>query len=181
MNVTASLVSPEFLQNFVGASFPGMQLNDSGSLIYAMRNQEVDLFDVRNGHERERILLPEQRGAQTAPGFLVETAIDETGSQIFLITQSGLTIVTLDFVPLSVSNATPSIGSSSGGIQVTLHGSGFDSSTKVTLGGSQATVNFVDSNTLQIVTPSTAKSALQATVENSDGQEYTLDDVYTAN
>jgi hypothetical protein len=181
LNVTASLVSPELLQNFVGASSSGMQLHDSGSLIYAMRNQEVDLFDMHNGQERERVLLPERRMPETGTEGLSQTAIDETGLQIFLITQSGLTIVTLDSVPLSLSYATPSIGSSSGGIQVTIHGSGFDPSTTVTLGSSQAAVDFVDSNTLQIVTPATAKGALQAIVQNSDGETYTLDDVYTAN
>jgi hypothetical protein len=181
LTVTESLVAPQLLQYFAGNRVQGMQLHDTGSLIYAMQSQEVDIYDLHNGQERERVLLPEQRTAEPAAEILAQTAIDTTGSQIFLLTQSGLTIVTLDFVPLSISTATPSLGSSSGGVQVTLHGSGFDSTTTATLGGSPAAVTFVDTNTLQLVTPSTAKGAPQATVQNADGQTYTIDDVYTAN
>ena len=181
VNVTASLVSPQLLQGFSGNSSPGMQLHDSGSLIYATQNQEIDLYDMHNGQERERILLPEQRLPETTAEILLQTAIDETGSQIFLITKSGLTVVGLDSVPLSIANVTPASGSSSGAVQVTLHGSGFDANTIVTFGGSRAAANFVDSNTIQIETPATARGAVQVTVQNPDGQSYTVDDVYEAN
>jgi IPT/TIG domain len=181
LNVTSSLEAPQLLQYFAGNRVQGMQLHDTGSLIYAMQNQEVDIYDLHNGQERERVLLPEQRTSEPAAEILAQTAIDTTGSQIFLLTQSGLTTVTLDFVPLSISTATPSVGSSSGGVQITLHGSGFDSTTTAILGGSPAAVTFVDTNTLQLVTPSTAKGALQAIVQNADGQTYTIDNVYTAN
>jgi hypothetical protein len=179
-NVTASLVSSQLLNFFSGNSVPGMQLHDSGSLIYATQVQQVDLFDLRNGQERERVLLPEPLVTQTAV-TLPQTAIDKTGSQIFLITQSGLTVVTLDSVPLSIARATPAAGTSSGGVQVTIRGSGFDANTTVTFGGAPATATFVDSNTIQIETPATAKGAVQATVQTQDGRSYTLDDAYEAN
>jgi hypothetical protein len=181
LTVTESLVAAQLLQYFAGNRVQGMQLHDTGSLIYAMQNQEVDIYDLHNGQERERVLLPEQRTSEPAAEILAQTAIDTTGSQIFLLTQSGLTTITLDFVPLSISTATPSVGSSSGGVQVTLHGSGFDSTTTAILGGSPAAVTFVDTNTIQLMTPSTAKGALQATVQNADGQTYAIDNVYTAN
>jgi len=181
VNVTASMISPELPQGFSGSRSPGMQLHDSGSLIYAVQNQEVDLYDVHNGQERERILLPEQRLPETGTEILLQTGIDQTGSQIFLLSQSGLTVVTLDSVPLSVASVTPASGSSSGAVQATLHGSGFVSNTIVTFGGSPAAATFVDSNTIEITTPATGRGAVQVTLQNPDGQSYSVDDVYQAN
>lgn len=181
LNVTASLVNPELVQGFSGAFSPGMQLQDSGSLIYAMQDQEVDLYDVHHGDERERILLPEKRASETGTEVLTQTAIDETGDRIFLITQSGLTVVTLDRVPLSIGSVNPPSGSSGGGIELTIRGSGFESGASVTLGGLTGSVNFVDANTLQVTTPSGPTGSMQVKIQNPDGQSYVLDNAYTAN
>src|SRR5262249_35984257 len=123
MNVVAGLMSPEVTKSIAGGAVHGILLNDSGSLIYGVRNNEIDLFDVHHGDERERILLP----AANPLGNLsiTQTAIDETGGRIFAITKSGLCVVTLDLVPLSIGSVNPSSGASGGGSQVTIRGSGF--------------------------------------------------------
>lgn len=181
MDVTASLISSELEQYFSGAYSPGMQLHDSGSLIYAMQNDEIDVYDVHHGDERERILLPEGRAAETGTEILTQTAIDETGSRIFLITKSGVSVITLDSVPLSLGTVTPSSGSSGGGVQLTLRGSGFEPGVMVNVGGTAASTTFVDSTTLQVSTPSSSPGGLEISIQNPDGQAYTLDDSYTAN
>jgi hypothetical protein len=180
MNVIASLVTPEYSQNTGGGNRnPGMQVNDSGSLIYAVQNQEIDLFDVHHGDQRERILLP--KGVQIGNSNLTQTAIDETGARFFAITQSGVCVITLDSVPLSIGSVNPSIGSSAGGIQLTIRGSGFVSGANVAFGNVAVAATVVDSNTLQVITPPMTQGAIQIIVQNGNGQTYTLDDAYTAN
>lgn len=181
MSVTASLISSELDQYFSGSYSPGMQLHDSGSLIYAMQSKEIDIYDLHHGDERERVLLPEDRVAETGSEILTETAIDETGSRIFLITKSGVTVITLDSVPLSLGTVAPSSGSSGGGVQLTLHGSGFESGATVSIGGVVAPTTFIDSTALQVTTPPSNRGGLAITVQNPDGQTYALDDAYTAN
>jgi hypothetical protein len=181
MNVTASLIGSELEQYSSGSYSPGMQLHDSGSLIYAVQNQEIDIYDVHHGDERERVLLPEDRAAEIGIEVLTETAIDETGSRIFLITKSGVTVITLDSVPLSLGAVSPSSGSSGGGVQLTIQGSGFESGVTVTVGGAAAATTFVNSTTLQVTTPSTDSGGLPIAIQNPDGQTYSLDDAYTAN
>jgi len=155
--------------------------NDAGSLAYVgdflnvpvvgpTANQDVvDIFDVRHGDLRERVYLSEQ--------FLPEEqaqnglAIDQTGQNIFLLTSTGLTIDTLDNVPLSIGSLSPTSGAS--GSTITIRGSGFAQQTTATCNGSNATVTFVDADTLQLALPaSLARGPVSITLANPDGSTY---------
>ena len=107
---------PQYLDALPPVS--GMKLNPAGSLAYVpvtvsiptkgvvSPESAVDIYDVQRNQLRERVLLTQQFPAPT--GLPNAMAIDSTGQNIFLIMQTGLTIVTLDAVPLSIGYVTPS-------------------------------------------------------------------------
>jgi hypothetical protein len=187
-NMLAVTGLPEYLA--ATPALEGIKLNDAGSLAYVgdflnipvagpTVNQDfVDIFDVRHGDLRERVYLSEQ--------FLPEEqaqnglAIDRTGQNIFLLTSTGLTIVTLDNVPLSIGSLSPTSGAS--GSTISIRGSGFTQQTTATCNGSNATVTFVDADTLQLALPgSLAKGPVSITLANPDGSTYNLDAVFNVN
>ncbi len=131
-------------------------------------------FDVGHSELRERVILPEQF---TTPGTIAMT-MDPAGQNIFLITIAGLTVVTLDAVPLSIGSVTPSAAAS--GATVTIRGSEFAPTTTVSFGGATSSATFVDEDTLQAVIPGSLPSgALSITVANPGGSTYTLDAALT--
>jgi hypothetical protein len=177
---------------------PGAAFHSSGALLYVpfltgpapalppVTNVigGVDILDAHSGVLRRRIFLPE-------PLALVSTdtdgqhgsflAIDENGQRIFALTNSGLTIVQLAAVPLGIGSLTPSAGPASGGTSVTIRGSGFQSGTKLTLGGKSVAINFKDMNTLTFITPATTSGPQQLTLTNTSDECVSLDAAYTAN
>ncbi len=144
----------------------GIKLNDAGSLAYVgvffsipitgstFSQNFVDIYDVEHHEIRERVLLSEkflpQEAAQNA------LAIDPTGQDIYVLTASGLAIVTLDSVPLSIGSVPPNSGA--GGTLITIRGSGFTQQTTATCNGIAATVTFVDADTLHLVLPTSLAS-----------------------
>ncbi|MFZ1113619.1 MAG: hypothetical protein WAN33_14255 [Candidatus Acidiferrales bacterium] len=169
---------------------PGLKLNAAGSLAYVpvtvsiptegvvSSASAVDIYDVRRNQLRERVLLTQQFPVPT--GLPNAMAIDSTGQNIFLIAQTGLTIVTLDAVPLSIGYVTPSTGAP--GASITIRGSGFAQGTTATFNGTAASITFVDANTLQTAIPASLSSGpVSVTLTNPDGSTYTLDDVLTVN
>lgn len=102
------------------------------------------------------------------------------GLQLFAATTSGPSIVKLANVPLGIGSLVPSSGAAAGGTSITLRGSGFQSATKVTIGGKGATVSFKDMNTLTIVTPALAKGPQQLVVTNPDDETVSLDAAFLA-
>jgi hypothetical protein len=167
--------------------FPGMTMHPSGGLLYQpaqaiSTSQGVDIFGVRDGKLRERILLPDgypTRFVQSGmnAGYL---AIDETGERMFIISRSGLTVAKIATMPLSIGAVTPAVGPASGGTQVTVRGSGFTPASMITFGNEQLAPTFIDSATLKVATPSLPRGAVRVTVGNSDGSSYSLDDAFTA-
>jgi hypothetical protein len=106
-------------------------------------------------------------------------ALDETGDRIFLITDTGITVIQLYQAPLSLSSVSPA--AASGGTQVTLRGSGFQNGATVTFGTSQVSATFVDADTLQAVVPSSLPAGpFRITVTNPNGQSYSFDAAFTA-
>jgi hypothetical protein len=146
------------------------QFNDSGSLYYVPAAGFVDLIDVRHGTLRMRFALKETISNVPDP-----IAIDSGGQRIFLITNQGLTIVDLGTAPLSIGHLNP--GAASTGTQVTVRGSGFTTGMTATLGGSPASVNRVDENTLTLTVPVMAPHAgpQDIVLTSSDGTSYTLE------
>ncbi|HEY2461953.1 MAG TPA: IPT/TIG domain-containing protein [Candidatus Acidoferrum sp.] len=142
------------------------QLNDSGSLYYMAFSNFIDIIDVRHSFLRMRFGLSETVTNTAAP-----IAIDPTGRFIFLLTNRGLTIVDLGQAPLSVG--TLSSGSAMPGTQITVRGSGFDVSTKVTVGGEVGQVTLVDQNTLTLTIPTIAAGPAAIVLTKGDGTSYT--------
>ena len=108
-------------------------------------------------------------------------AIDENGQRLFALTSSGLAVLQLASAPLGIGSLSPANGPAAGGTAATLRGSGFQSGTKVTLGGKPLAVTFKDMNTLTFTTPTVAAGAQQLLLTNPDGESVSLDSAFTAN
>jgi hypothetical protein len=146
---------------------PGSLLNDSGSLYFIAHPNMFDIVDVQQGRLRLRFSLSETIANATAP-----LAVDSGGRRIYLITDKGLTIVDLGSAILSIGSLNPSTASP--GTSITVRGSGFNSSTTATVGGQQASVSFVDENTLTLTVPSLSSGPQDILLTNDDGPTYTL-------
>ena len=143
----------------------------------------IDIRDAHNGRLRLRVMLPE-------PFAMLSTDVDglhgnfltsdEFGQRLFAVTASGLTIVQLANVPLGFGSAAPASGAAAGGTGVTIRGSGFQSATKVSLGGKQASVTFKDMNTINIVTPALSPGPQQLVLINPDGEFAAFDAAFFA-
>ncbi|MGC2333201.1 MAG: IPT/TIG domain-containing protein [Candidatus Acidiferrales bacterium] len=152
----------------------GEKMNASGSLLYIPLRDGVDMVDTNHGSWAGRILLTEQM-----PVVQNAMALDEAGSRLFLITNAGLTVVQLGAAPLSIGYLNPGTGPAAGGTTVTLRGSGFETGTTVTVGGTSVTSSFVDGSTLTFVTPSGNTGGARVTLQNPDGTTYSLDAAFT--
>jgi hypothetical protein len=159
----------------------GEKLNPSGSLLFVPQQSEangngsgMDIFDVHRGRLAMRIALPEQ-----LPLTLNSLALDETGTKMFLISNSGITIASLFAVPLSLATVNPASGPA--GIQVNLRGSGFQSGATVQFGTASAAAEFVDSQTIQATVPTLSAGPVRVTITNPNGVSYTFDAAFTVN
>jgi hypothetical protein len=160
---------------FATVNMPGIALHDSGALLYSSTLFGVDLIDVRHGALAERIVLNEQ-----ASGLSGSLEVDESGARIFLVTNAGLTIVTMDAVPLSIGSVAPNSGIA--GTSVTFRGSGITPSTAVKLNSTNCAVTFVDANTLQVTIPAAMNSGpVTINLTNPDGATYILDAAFSVN
>lgn len=177
---------------------PGAVMHPSGSLLYVPfltgpapalppavnLTGGVDILDAHTGTLRRRIFLPESLAMLSTDidgqhgSFL---AIDENGQRIFALTTSGLTVLQLATVPLGIGSLSPANGSASGGTNITLRGSGFQSGAKVTIGGKNVAAAFRDMNTLNFTTPALTAGAQQLIITNPNGETVTLDAAFTAN
>jgi YVTN family beta-propeller protein len=154
----------------------GEKLHPSGALLYVPQTGGVDIYDSHRGHLVQRISLPIQ-----VPATLDAMAIDETGTRLFLITQTGLSVVTLPGLPLSIGSVTPNEAPAGGGTGTTIRGSGFENGATVAFGAVQAAVTFVDASTLTLTAPALPPGPYRITITNPDGTVYSLDAAYTAN
>jgi DNA-binding beta-propeller fold protein YncE len=190
--------TPELEQIPARVSVPGLTMHPTGALLYqpfltgpapsapsATGIQGgVDILDAHTGRLRLRIFLPEPLAMLSTDsdalhgGFLT---VDENGRRIFALTASGLTILQLASVPLSIGTISPASASASGGTMLTVRGSGFQSGTTVTLSGKSATATFVDINTLTVTTPPLSPGSHQVLITNPNGESYSLDSAFTSN
>ena len=151
-------------------SVPGVALHPSGALLYdpfldgpppsappaqGIRGG-IDIRDAHSGQLRLRDLSPEPFAMLSTDvdglhGSFLTT--DENGEHLFALTSSGLTVIQLAHVPLGIGTLSPSSGAAAGGATITIRGSGFQSTTKATLGGKSSNVTFKDANTLLLTTP----------------------------
>jgi hypothetical protein len=150
----------------------GEKLSPSGSLLFVPQDSGVDIFDVHTGRLVLHAAMPEAIPADT--GAL---ALDETGTKMFLISTSGITITQLAQVPLSLASITPTAGPP--GTAVKLRGSGFQNGATVTFGKSQVAATYVDQNTLTAVVPALSAGPVRVTVTNPDDSSYNYDAAFS--
>jgi hypothetical protein len=74
-----------------------------------------------------------------------------------------------------VGTPSPVSGPAAGGTSLTIRSSGFQSATKVTLGGKRVNVTFKDMNTLLLTAPALTVGPQQLTLNNPDGETVTFD------
>jgi streptogramin lyase len=158
-------------------------LNASGSLLYMADNGAagslgtgLQVFDVNHGDLKEWIALTEP----IANSSLHKITLDDTGQNLYILTKSGFTIVTFPFVPLSVAYLAPNKGPAVGGTAVTVRGSGFVPGCLVDFNGTSVNTQFIDSQTLSIITPAISAGPVQLSIRNPDGQTYALDNAFAA-
>jgi IPT/TIG domain len=179
-------------------SVPGVTLHPSGALIYqpfltaapgsAGVKGGIDILDAHSGVLRLRLFLSQQllTDVDGLHGSFLTT--DEDGQRLFALTSSdgspqnaALTVLQLSSVPLGIGTISPSAVSATGGVTLTIRGSGFQSATVVTINGKAATVTFTDVSTLSVVTPALTPGPQQIILTNPDGETVSLDDALTAN
>jgi hypothetical protein len=197
LTLTATPASPELEQIPSRVLVPGLAMHPTGALLYqpfltgpapaappAIGIQGgVDIIDAHTGRLRLRIFLPEPLAAlSTDLDALHGTflAIDENGQRIFALTTSGLTVIQLANVPLSIGTISPASAPVSGGATLTIRGSGFQFGATAIVGGKSAATTFKDMNTLTVTTPQLTAGPQQILITNPDGNSYALDAAFTA-
>lgn len=181
---------------------PGMALHPTGALLYqpfltgpapaapitnpSASNLQggIDIVDTHTGRLRLRVFLPEPFAALSTDTDALHgsfLAINETGQRLFALTSSGLTVLQLASVPLSIGSVSPNSVPSAGGTTLTIHGSGFQSGVTVTINGKAVTPTFLDANSLTVTTPALSAGAQRLTITNPSGDTYTLDAAFKGN
>ena len=156
---------------------PSFFLHPSGALLYkagaSAVGGSVEIDDVHQWQPALTITFPEQFVTSYSPFTDHMLTIDDTGRYLFGVTGSGVTMMVLDAIPLSIGNIQPSFVQTSGGQTATIRGSGFQSGAVVSIGGSQLSTTFVDENTLTIQLPALPSGWQDVAVKNSNGDSYT--------
>lgn len=160
---------------------PGEAIHPSGSLFYQPFDSFLDVIDVQHGNLRERLLLPESFLSGFSAMDHASLALDENGQRLFALTKSGITIMQLSAVPVSIGSVQPAQGSASGGTSVTIRGSGFAPGATVSFGSAIASAVINDQNTIQVTTPSGSVGSVRVTITNPDGRTYSLDAAFSYN
>jgi len=172
-NILGSLAEPVALYGSPTNSNPPElllrpRLNVSGSLYYLAYPNFFEIIDVAHAILRMRFSLTE-----TVQSTASSLAIDSGGRYVYLLTNQGLTVVDLGAAPLSIGHLSPQ--NAAPGTQVTVRGSGFDSSITATVGGVAASVSFTDQNTLTLIVPTATSGPQDIVLTRGDGETYTLE------
>ena len=140
-------------------------LNSSGSLQYIAYPNYFEIIDVLHGRLLIRFSLTETIQNTAAP-----IAVDPSGRYVFLITTNGLTVVDLGEAPLAVGHLSQAVVSA--GSQITIRGSGFDSSLTASVGAQAAAVSVTDQSTLTLTVPSALSGPADLILSRADGSTY---------
>lgn len=164
--------TPYPLNNYPPQALQRPRLNAAGSLYYWAYPNYFDIIDVPTARLRLRFSLKETIQSVETP-----IAIDQGGRMVFLITNSGLTIVDLGSAPLSIGHLSSSSGAA--GTQIQVRGSGFAAGATATVGGQPCTITVTDENTLSLTVPPLPTGPQDLTITNPDGTSYTLGSAIT--
>jgi DNA-binding beta-propeller fold protein YncE len=148
----------------------GVAVDPTGALVYTTYSDIVALFDAHTGEIRETIAVPAPLSELLYDNGTI--AVDNTGSQIFVFTASGLTEIQIDALPLAIGSITVS------GSSWNIVGTGFSSSTVVSIDGNPVTPRFNGTNELQLSNAPSLSGSHTIALINPDGHSYTYDVAY---
>jgi len=155
---------------------PSFFFHPSGALLYkaglSAVGGSVEIDDVRQWQPTATVTFPEAFVTSYSPATDRMLAIDNTGAYLFGVTNSGITMMVMNTVPLSIGNLQPPFGSPSGGGTITIRGSGFQTGAQVTLGGVQTAGTYVDQDTLTATLPALPAGWQDVSVTNTNGMSY---------
>ena len=155
---------------------PSLFFHPSGALLYkagvSAVGGSVEIDDVHQWQPAASVTFPEPFVTSYSPATDRMLAIDNTGTYLFGVTNSGITMMVLNTAPLSIGNLQPSFGSPSGGATITIRGSGFQTGATASFGGTKTATTYVDQNTLTTVLPVLPVGWQDVTVSNTSGVSY---------
>ena len=158
---------------------PSFFMDATGALIYkagttvTTSSGGVEIYDVHTARPAAPVVLPETVKTSYTPLTDHMMTTDATGQTIFAVTQSGITIMTLNTVPLSIGNLQPAFIEPSGGKTLTVRGTGFAPGVTVKINGATVATAYVDSSTLSVQTPALPSGWLDVSVSLASGSTYT--------
>lgn len=163
---------------------PSFFLHPSGAVLYKAGEVlltagitpfggSVEVDDVHQFQRTATIAFPEAFITSYSPYTDHMLTTDPTGRYFFGVTQSGITMMVLNTIPLSIGNLQPPFGQPGGGQTITIRGTGFQAGATASFGGIQATTTFVDEDTLTAVVPALTSGWEDVTVTNTNGTSYT--------
>ena len=167
------------------AGTPSFFLHPSGAVLYKAGEVlltagitpfggSVEFDDVHQFQRTATIAFPEAFITSYSPYTNHMLTTDPTGRYFFGVTQSGITMMVLNTIPLSIGNLQPAFGQPGGGQTITIRGSGFQAGAVASFGGIQAATTFVDEDTLTAVVPALTSGWQDVTVTNTNGISYTF-------
>lgn len=166
---TIGLGIPDELGGFQSIFPNDAALNETGSLQFVPDGTNLLIIDTHHGDVLRNMTLPYPTNV-----WAKVIALDSTAEHIFLSDSQGLTVLTLKSAPLSIGTVNPTAASTSGGTMIQIRGSGFQPTTTVTIGGKAASVQYLDTNTLQVTAPANPVGPTQIVVTGSK-ESYRLD------
>lgn len=162
---------------------PSFFLHPSGALLYkagtntiggpGFPGSTVEIDDMHALRPAASVAFPEAFATSYTPPTDHMLASDPTGKYLFGVTQSGITMMTLNTVPLSIGNVQPVFIQPEAGQTVTVRGSGFQPGATVSIGGIQTDTTYVDPDTLTAQTPALTAGWQDVMVALPDGASYT--------
>ena len=156
---------------------PSFFFHPTGALFYKAGSSDVgasvEIDDVHAAQPAATVTFPEPFIGSYTPVIDHMLTTDPTGRFLFGVTQSGITIMELNTVPLSIGNLQPGFVAPQQGQTVTIRGSGFASGAQILIGGSSTSTTYVDENTLTVTTPSLSTGWPDITVTLPGGASYT--------
>ena len=168
---------------------PSFFLHPSGALLYKAGYQllsagttpfsgSVEIDDVHQFQPAASVTFPEPFLTSYTPYTDHMLAIDDTGRYLFGVTTSGISMMVLNTIPLSIGNIQPPFEQPGGSQTVTIRGSGFQTGAVAYFGGVEASTTFVDEDTLIAVVPAMSSGWQDVKVTNTNGNSYTAPGIF---
>ena len=142
----------------------GAVWDGSGTYLLMPRDQAVDVVDPKSGRVRERITHSAQIADSTRPVIL-----SPDGNLLVLNLGDGVAVMDISALPTGIASISPASGAE--GTEITVHGTGFNTSTTVAVDGVEVLSTLMDANNLHFTAPNHAQGPVRITVRGTDGSD----------